>query len=513
MRAFIIFPLLVPMASPWTVSQQLPSKTRTARQLLFPITNTALNMTTSEGASDIEGVHNQATTSTPTINRNKSNKKSEEDPPAYLALQGIKLHRKYKQKRRKMRGRRPNYFWANINNIESELRTFWKSVNVPIYKDTPPPIPSEALLNHFERYDIKYGIAYFGGRNVVAETLGGARLISGKWSEACETNEVQCLLNNPDESGLTIDYPPIAPQGKKYLFEKEDIDFEEDSNDHNAIDSLRFQSGVRWHHRSNRRPSGYWDENVVLKELYEFLSYVKDEEGRPSVWMARPSEIGKRGRNDLKQAIARFGGKDHICKLAGLVPYHEWRYFEFSLDLLIELQAYFVMYEDGKEDFFPRLSDIQNRGHDRLYDLIMEFGGRKMVATRLNIMHQANTKDIIFKDMSFGIFSLDFAIRLMHYIRKEMLTLEAPLKIPSLLMPTTKELISNGESQLAEDVAKFGGHENIARRLNLRFDPKEAKRDATSQAIAELSQKADMDKYLSKEMQMVKRKLKTRDGI
>ena len=99
MRAFIIFPLLVPMASPWTVPQQLPSKTRTARQLLFPITNTALNMTTSEGASDIEGVDNQATTSTRTINRSKSNKKSEEDPPAYLALQGIKLHRKYKQKR------------------------------------------------------------------------------------------------------------------------------------------------------------------------------------------------------------------------------------------------------------------------------------------------------------------------------------------------------------------------------------------------------------------------------
>lgn len=367
-----------------------------------------------------------------------------------------------------------------------------------------------------------------GGREVVAERLGGAKPVPGKWSEACTTSkEVQCLLKsgNPAGAGLTRQNPPIAPHTKRVLMEaaerqqtkregekkggkqreknaKGNIVSNKDGSsiqkqqgggyDEDVIHNLRYQAGERWAHRTNRNPRGFWDEDVVLKELYSHLAQIKEEEGRPSVWMARQSEFTKAGRDDLKQAITRFGGNPYICELARVIPYKEWRYFESSLELFVELQLYLVMHHgDGRENFFPKLSEIQGNGHERLYDLVMEYGGRKMIATKLDMDFQAQTKLDLLQGMSFGKFSLDFAIRLMHFIRKEMMEQEPPLDNPKIQMPTIKELISKGETKLAEEVMKYGGHESIARRLNLGFDREEAKRDALAKARNEAAAKAE----------------------
>jgi hypothetical protein len=243
----------------------------------------------------------------------------------------IPLCRKPKQKRRKMKKpRRPSAFWADIGNMEKELRLFWKSVHVPIDDSLPPPIPNEALLNHFERHDLRYAIAHMGGRGCVAERLGGATLIPGKWFEACQNSkEVQCLLKpgNPAGVGLSRKVPPIAPYVKRSLFKvvrrkvkqgqnsvvvavaddvdvvvaagdddviASDEDHEEDrKEDHEEesystavmeedscldfesqfpeeiqqVYSYRFQAGERWAHQSSRNPRGYWDEAVVIQEL------------------------------------------------------------------------------------------------------------------------------------------------------------------------------------------------------------------------------------------------------
>lgn len=219
------------------------------------------------------------------------------------------------------------------------------------------------------------------------------------------------------------------------------------------------------------------------------MTDVKEEKGRPSVWMARPSEITMEGRDDLKQAITRFGGANHICKVAKLIPYNEWRYFESSLELLVELQKYLIIHEEGREDIFPKLSAIQNKGHERLYDLIMDFGGRKINAIKLNMDCQSQTKFEVMKGLSFGRFSLGFAIRLMHFIRDEMLKQDPPSLKTSIQMPTVKELIQKGETDLAKDLIKYGGHECIARRLNLSFDEEEAKRDVIARARLDAAEK------------------------
>ena len=209
--------------------------------------------------------------------------------------------------------------------------------------------------------------------------------------------------------------------------------------------------------------------------------------------MPRPSEIAQEGREDIKLAISRFGGAQVISKLAGLVPYKEWRYFESQLELFIELKKYLAIHEEGREDFFPKLGQIQNNGNERLYDLVMEFGGRKVIATRLNMEYQAQTKVPLFQGMSFGKFSLGFAIRLMHFIRNQMLAQEPPLENATIRMPTMKELISKGENELAKEVIKYGGHECTARRLNLTFDQDEAQRDTVAKARKEASEKMFRD--------------------
>jgi hypothetical protein len=212
---------------------------------------------------------------------------------------------------------------------------------------------------------------------------------------------------------------------------------------------------------------------------------VKEEKGRPSVWMPRPSELATEGRDDLRQAMVRFGGSAKTCQLAKLVPYTDWRYFESSLELYVELLKYLVKYHDGSEKVFPKLADIHNNGFDRLHDLIMEYGGRKIIATKLGMEFQAQTKLDLFKGMNFGAFSLDFVVRLLYFIRNDMMEQEPPLEKPLLQMPTTQYLLARGEERLVSEIRKYGGHENIARRLHLSFDEDEARRDAKSNHFQE----------------------------
>jgi hypothetical protein len=79
---------------------------------------------------------------------------------------------------------------------------FWKELNVKINPDLPPPIPSEYLLNHFDRNDLRWGISQMGGRDNVSHMLGGAKIIPGKWREAIELDEVRKILPQIMQQGF-----------------------------------------------------------------------------------------------------------------------------------------------------------------------------------------------------------------------------------------------------------------------------------------------------------------------
>lgn len=181
------------------------------------------------------------------------------------------------QLRRKPINRRPKYYWSNITNLELEFRFFWKSVQVTIRDNEPVPIPNEALLNYYQRFDIKAAIVTHGGREDLAFLLGGSRIMAGKWNEAVATSPElqQLLLQN---SGLSPDLPPSSPQqqqqqaqkqlpkkrpkttkGKKSLPSIPDYD-----NDEN-YDLRKLE---RWSHKTGRKESGYWNDTLVMQELY-----------------------------------------------------------------------------------------------------------------------------------------------------------------------------------------------------------------------------------------------------
>jgi len=374
---------------------------------------------------------------------------------------------------------------------------------------------------------------------VVAERLGGAKIVPGKWNVAVkECEEVRLLLLEKEGGGgddrnylvggvggLERDVPPISPSLKRRLLssllsgrkesncgvggrgegdsmENERMDTNIQANSRTSSGSvgseeegvitkeLRFRAGTRWGHRSGRKPMGYWNQSIVIQELYDHLILIKQKRGRPSIWMPRPSELTTEGRDDLKQALARHCGKaKHICSIAHLVPYHEWRYFESQLELFVRLQRYLSSaHHRHDEKMFPRLVDVIDGGGDgnRLYDLILEFGGATLLAAKLDMAMQYKSRpESMFGGMRFGSFSLGFAVRLLHFIRRGMMAID-PSSTSSLSsssssniagaviagsrsirMPTIRELVDAGEVQLAKEVQLYGGHENIARRLGL----------------------------------------------
>jgi hypothetical protein len=190
--------------------------------------------------------------------------------------------------------------------------------------------------------------------------------------------------------------------------------------------------------------------------------------------MPRPSEMTAQGRDDLKQALVRFGGAAKVCRAAGVVPYREWFYFEGQLELLLLLKAYLDQYGDDPDyRVFPCVSDISRRGNDQLHSLITYFGGRKFLAARLGMCHSHIPKPEIedYRDMNWGPFDLDFGIRLISFVRQEHLMKSPPMRNPVLAMPSQAKLLRSGTGGILLDsqIQTFGGYENVARRLGLAF--------------------------------------------
>ena len=201
---------------------------------------------------------------------------------------------------------------------------------------------------------------------------------------------------------------------------------------------------------------------------YEYVEDYRNEYNRPAVWMPRPSELGNHGRDDLRQALNRFGGASKICRLAGMVPYREWYYFEGQLELLTELKSYLDKNANSTADYFPKVEDIRRDGYEKLYSLIQYYGGRKFLAARLGMTTKLTTGHASSDDLNFGEFDLDFAIRLLCCVRTQHLGQNPPLKNPALAMPSQLQLIGSREGlELDQQIKQFGGYENVARRLGL----------------------------------------------
>jgi hypothetical protein len=129
--------------------------------------------------------------------------------------------------------------------------------------------------------------------------------------------------------------------------------------------------------------------------------------------MPRRSELNDAGRNDLQQAIQRFGGTKKICQKAGLIPYREWSYIEGQYDLMLELKSYLDEFHDGDYTAFPIVSRMNTQGYEHLKRLIQYYGGRRFVANKLGMDIRGSVS------FNFGSFDLEFGIQLLEFVRNE----------------------------------------------------------------------------------------------
>lgn len=190
--------------------------------------------------------------------------------------------------------------------------------------------------------------------------------------------------------------------------------------------------------------------------------------------MPRPSELSSRGRDDLRQAMNRFGGATKIGAQASLVPYREWSYFEGQLQLLKGLKSYLDKFHDGDYTVFPMLMEVKLNGYDQLHGLILYYGGRRFVSARLDMDRGERKKkskqgDMDDLDMAWGPFDLEFGIELLEFVREDQCQRKPPLAQPVLSMPSQRQFLRADRLYLDSKVQEYGGYENVARRLGLEF--------------------------------------------
>jgi len=352
-----------------------------------------------------------------------------------------------------------------MENIEEGFREFWThDCKLNLDTNVTPPIPSEGLLNHFGRYDLKNAIVPFG-REELAERLGGAEIIPGRWSKAVNESAIVKELLKVEGLGLSPDLPPLSPQRLRQLREKGETSVIEDTQE---------RKERQWRHSENRKHGKYWTLPLVVEHLYKYLDECPARLGRPSCWMPRPAETGD-SHPDLMLAIAANGGAKRISKVAGLVPYREWSYFEGQLELLVDLNAYKERYHPEEEaaKWFPFASHIRENGYENLYILIQRYGGRKFLASRygLHASNQGRSAEAMKNGpLLYGRFDLKFAIDLLVFIRELEMKKKPPLARPTIDLPSHYILKKYKREDLVRQIEEFGGSENVARRLGLEWE-------------------------------------------
>ncbi|KAG7368585.1 hypothetical protein IV203_031328 [Nitzschia inconspicua] len=360
--------------------------------------------------------------------------------------------------------RKPRGYWKKKENIEHELRNLWiraltqgetanfDSVDRERYlpSDKPPPIPNHALLNHWKRFDMTCLIQRYG-LDELAELLGGAEVIPGKWKKATHLPLIQRVVEL--DKDLSIDEPPPSPQQMK-LFNKRK---EQKSQD---IDTWKASQNLR---ATERKRRGYWTKSTVVLTLFQFLNHRKQSENIPAVWMPQMTELQSHGWSAA--VVKRFGSSRKICQEAGLVPVHEWKYFERQYELLLTLKDFCDQYMNGDYTIFPKVSRLSD-AEKRLVRLTQEFGGTTMVASRLGMAYDGGQGTSDF-GLNWGSFDLECGIALMDFVRSDQLRKKPPLCPAGIFMPTPAELLEAGKEGLHAKIMRYGGYENVARRLGL----------------------------------------------
>jgi hypothetical protein len=161
------------------------------------------------------------------------------------------------------RQRKQRNYWNSIDNLRHEITLFWEDNDVTISKyyhdQASPPIPSEYLLNQFNRNDLRWAIAQLGGREHVSYLLGGARIIPGRLNEAMELDEVKCLLQRFDTAKVNHDDAEHDARPK--------IAFVYDENSINATSDQRLATLASYSSAISTTKKERWTKERLIQKL------------------------------------------------------------------------------------------------------------------------------------------------------------------------------------------------------------------------------------------------------
>jgi len=396
--------------------------------------------------------------------------------------------------------RKPRGYWKSVANIDRELRDQWLeaigTINSKNKSDNlfsllyPPPVPNEALLNHWNRHDLRNAIWSFGGRKTLAEALTehsqstthdsksqnknhtDCYIIPGKWKEMTGFRQHKSTTTPHPLISMVLEHDPLlhperAPvsrgqmkrlQSKRYGMSEEDIASWMQGTTTTPISGDGNSTPLR-----KRADPGTWSRDTVTEVLCDYLGWRKRTRGIPSVWMPRLSEF--ENSCDIASTDERFGylknaitniygtttstavtkssneilpnsrGVEKLCYEMGLVPYREWKEVEGFHDLMGSLKEHIdneAAEAQSSPDYsvFPKgySTTWRKSGYERLFYLVKNYGGKDLVAGRLGMATSLKKQQQKqLTKQTVGPFDLEFGISLMEYVKLDQLRRE-PLR-------------------------------------------------------------------------------------
>ncbi len=175
----------------------------------------------------------------------------------------------------------------------------------------------------------------------------------------------------------------------------------------------------------------YWDS---VQDLRPHLDPIVAELGR----MPSPSELKHRNYPGLTSAIRKFGGPEQVARLLGYTyfPPKSWAKIE---DLRPHLDP--IVAEVGR---MPSQRELEDRQRLDLANAIGKFGGFPAVAQALGYPHRARGSWRTMEDLQPHL---------------------DPIAIELGRMPTARELVERGRTDLTNAIGKLGGYPLVASTL------------------------------------------------
>jgi superfamily II DNA or RNA helicase/septum formation topological specificity factor MinE len=260
-------------------------------------------------------------------------------------------------------------YWDDFTNLESEILAFIKE------HGTVGIMPTYEELKEAQLSSLAVAIAKHGGCQSVAEKLGlglaDARKPLNYWKDF--SNLKRELLAFIEKHGTL----GVMPTDKK-LIKAGRGDLPSVIRKHGGSQSVAERLGLTY----AKKRTGYWDDFANLER--ELLAFI-EKHGTPGVMPTR-EEFKKASRNDLNNALHRYGGSQSVAERLGLrlastaKPPDYWKDFAN-----IEYELLEFIREHGTPGVMPTQLKLNKAGQNSLAIAISKHGGWLLVSERLGL--------------------------------------------------------------------------------------------------------------------------------